>query len=455
MKKIYLLILSLGAGIIFLFSSTTAQELTSMQDKKIESLFDETIKDVGKLVGKAPGPAQEVKEPGVTVLPEEKKTQELIDLEFNQANLEDVLKVIAETGGMNIVLDPTVRGRKIDLHLKKISITDALEILYNAHSLSSYTIGNILFISTEDKIKKGTTKMQIVELKNITADETKALLGNLVSVINSSKEINTLVLVGAAQDLDKAMAILKKVDVPQLQVLLEAKIIEINNDYKRQLGIDWPDYIEGITFQETKKNYKLGSVTVPTDYTPLPIHRFAREALQFDLTLQMLEDTNKAKVLSSPRVNTINNKEAQIFIGDKVPYIITTVTGGVAATEVRFVEPGIRLKITPSIIDKDFVVIKIEPEVSYILEWIGTGGQYPHVRSREATAYVRVKNGQPFIMGGLLNKEDKKHLYQVPFLGKIPLLGNLFTYEKKEDYNTDLIITVIPTIISGEASEGT
>ncbi len=405
------------------------------------------MKDVGKLVAEpSPSTQKETKDPGVASVPEEKKSQELIDLEFNQADLENVLKDIAEVGGINIVLDPAIKGRKIDLHLKKITVTEALEILYSAHGLGSYHIGNILFISSEDKIKKGTTKTKIVKLRNINVDETKTLLGNLVNVITLSKEINTLILVGAAQDLDKAMAILEKLDVPQPQVLLEAKVIEINDDYLRQLGLDWPDSIT-TTVQETQNAYQLGSATVTDGEEPLRIQKLVREALQFDVTLQMLEQKNKAKVLSSPRVTTINNKEAQIFIGDKIPYTITTVTGGAAATEVRFVEPGIRLRITPSIIEEDFVVIKIEPEVSYIYSWRGTGDQYPWVKSREATAYVRVKNGQPFIMGGLLSKEDKNNLYQVPFLGKIPLLGNLFTYEKKIDYNTDLIITVTPTIM--------
>lgn len=448
MRKLSLLILILSVGGVFLLSSGIAEEMVSEKDKKIEAIFDDAMKDVGKLVGKSPT-QEEPKESKPAPSLQEKKIQELqilIDLEFNQANLEDVLKVIAEAGGINIVLDPMVKGRKIDLHLKKITIAEALELIYNAHSLSPYPIGNILFISTEEKIKRGTTKTKIVELQNINVEEAKALVSNLVSVINLSKEINTLVMVGAAQDLDKAVAILKQLDAPQPQVLLEAKVVEINDDYLRELGIDWPDSIT-TTIQETKNSYQLGSATVTTGYAPLRIHRFSREAIQFDATLKMLEQKNKAKVLSSPRVTTINNKEAQIFIGDKIPYTITTVTGGAAATEVRFVEPGIRLKITPSIIEEDFVVIKIEPEVSYIYSWRGTGDQYPWVKSREATAYVRVKNGQPFIMGGLLSKEDKKNLYRIPFLGNLPLLGNIFTYEKRIDYNTDLIITVTPTII--------
>lgn len=446
MKKVFLLILFLGAliGLVFL-SCAAEEEITLANDKEIEALIDEAMKDLEKLTTQAPEESQPKTEPEEASLPK-KETAQLTDLEFNQANLEDVLRVIAEAGGMNIVLDPALKGKKIDLNLRKISIKEALELIYNAYGLGFSSIGNTLFISTQEKIKKGTIQTKIMELKNINVDEAKALLSNLVNTINVSKEINTLLLIGPAEDIAKAEKILKEVDIPQPQVLLEARVIEVNDDVLRELGIDWSDSIT-TAIQETARETTLSSPATATENI-LHIYKFARNAIQFEATLKMLEQKNKAKVLSSPRITTLNNKEAEIFIGDKIPYTITTVTGGAASTEVRFVEPGIRLKITPSIIEKDFVVIKIEPEVSYIYGWRGTGDQYPWVKSREAVAYVRVKDTQPFIIGGLLSKEDKKNLYKVPFLGNIPLLGNLFTYEKKIDYKTDLIITVTPTVIS-------
>jgi type II secretory pathway component GspD/PulD (secretin) len=324
-----------------------------------------------------------------------------------------------------------------------------LELLYNAYGMGSLNIGNILFISTREKIKQGTAKTKVVELTNINIDDAKALISNIVTTVNMSKETNTLVLIGAPEDIARAEKILKEVDLPQPQVLLEAKVVEINDDALKEIGIDYPDSIT-VSFQETARPATLPS-TATSEGNFLHIYSIARNALQFSTILKMLVQQDKAKVLSSPSVTTMNNKEAEIFIGDKIPYTITTVTGGAASTEVRFVEPGIRLKITPSIVEEDFVVIKIEPEVSYIYSWRGTGDQYPWVKARQATAYVRVKNGESFAMGGLLTKEDKKNIYSLPFLGKIPFLGKLFTYEKITDKRTDLIITVTPTIISGKS----
>lgn len=413
--------------------------------KRVEDLIDDAIKDLAT-------PPQEKAEiamqPPVTEsVPLEKEEHlEVIDLEFNTANIEDVLRLIAEASGRNIVLDPALQGKKIELHLKKVSPDQALQLLYSAYSLNSTKIGDILFISTQEKIKKDTFQTKVRQLRNINVNNAKDLVDNLVTTINLSEETNTIVLIGAADDVAKAEMIIDKVDVPQPQVILEAKIIEINNDALLDLGIDWSDQIS-ITTKETTRPSTFSTTTTVED-SLFHFYKFARTAIQFDMIIKMLEYENKAKVLSNPRVTTMNNKEAEIFIGDKIPYTITLVSGGALTTEVRFVEPGIRLKITPTIIEKDFVVIKIEPEVSYIYSWRGAGDAYPWIKSRQALANVRVENNQPFVLGGLLSNEDKKNLYRVPYLGRIPLLGNLFSWEKTTLYNTDLIISVTPTIIT-------
>jgi type II secretory pathway component GspD/PulD (secretin) len=332
------------------------------------------------------------------------------------------------------------------LRLKQVTVTEALEVIYNALDLASTDIGSILFISQKEKIKKGNIQTKTVEVQNIGFSDAKSLVENLVTAVNEGPETNCLVLVGTDQEIKKALKILEEVDVPQPQVVLEAKIIEINEDALQEIGVDWPDSIT-LSAQESKRPESLEGIVDPGT-PPFRVHPFARTAIQFDLIIKMLESENKAKLLSSPRITTVNNKEAEIFIGDKIPYEITTNNDGAVTTEVRFVEPGIRLKITPSIVEKDFVVIKVEPEVSFIYSFRGANDQYPWVKSREATAYVRVRNGQPFVIGGLLNAEDKKSLYSVPFLGKIPLLGNLFSYSKDEQNKTDLVITVTPTVIT-------
>jgi type II secretory pathway component GspD/PulD (secretin) len=239
----------------------------------------------------------------------------------------------------------------------------------------------------------------------------------------------------------------KKMDVPQPQVILEAKIIEINKNALKNLGINWSQSITA-NFQEIKRPVSFNNVQSYVG-SAFKIYSLARNPLQFTTVLEMLENDNLAKTLSNPRIITMNNQQAEIFVGDEIPYTVTTVTNGVAINDVRFVDPGIRLKITPSIIDKDFVVVKIEPEVSYIYSFIGPQNQYPWVKKRNATAYVRIENNHPFILGGLLDKEDQKNLYKVPILGNLPWgLGNLFSYQSHTVTDSELIIVVVPVIVN-------
>jgi len=433
-------------------------EILLKKSAQIEKEIDAILEEAHRLSSEIPSQEAPSTLPLATrvITPEEvakdllspQKRESKMNLEFEKANLEDVLRTIGEAGEFNIVLDPALKGKKVDIHLRNVSIEEALNLLYRAYDLGSYQIGSCLFVSTREKIRAGALITKIVKLENISVEEAKGLIKKLVEIINLSKETNTLVIVGVPEDVAKAEKILREVDIPQRQVILEAKIVEVDKEALRELGIDWSDSITA-TFQESKRPVELASPEVAVG-SPFKIYRVARSALQFETILKMLENENKAKVLSTPRITTLNNKEAEIFIGDQIPYTVTTVTGGVVTTEVRFVEPGIRLKITPSIIEQDFVVIKVEPEVSSIYGWRGPNEEYPWVKTREATAYVRVKNGQPFVLGGLLTKEDRKNIYKIPFLGDLPFLGALFKYEKHSVGDSELIITVVPTIVSGE-----
>ncbi|RKY43442.1 MAG: hypothetical protein DRP80_05225 [Candidatus Omnitrophota bacterium] len=379
---------------------------------------------------------------------EPKEVIKRIDLDFTQANIEDVLRVIGEGGGFNIVVDPSLKGKKIDLHVKNVTIDEALELIFNAYGLGSAKIGNSLFIATKEKIVQRALTNKVIKLENVRAESVADLLKDIVESVTSNKEMNSLVIIGTPSQIEEAEKIIAKLDIPQPQVLLATQVLEIDADALRELGIDWSDAIT-LSFQETKRPLgDIGEDTIPSSSGPLlKIFKFERTPIQFNTIIKMLETENKAKVLSNPRITTMNEKEAEIFIGDKVPYTITTVTGGVANTEVRFAEAGIRLKITPSIIEEDFVVVKIEPEVSYIYTWRGPEDQYPWIRTREATAYVRVRDSQPFILGGLISQEDKKNIYKVPLLSQVPIFGNLFKYEKTTSDDKEIIISVTPQIV--------
>lgn len=371
-----------------------------------------------------------------------------IDLNFDQTNLGDIMMMLGETAGLNIVLDPILYQNKLDLHLKQVSLEEAMLLMANIYDLGFEKVGDSLFVAHKEKLSDRKLESKVIKLRNIGVSDARLLVKDLANTVNASEELNSLVVVGSPEQLVKVESVLGQIDIPQPQVIIEAKIIEINKDALKDLGVDWSDQIN-LQYQEAGRQKQMDNLVTGSLDSVFAINKIARNALQFETTIKMLENQNKAKILSNPRVSTLNGKEAEIFVGDKLPYTITNVTGGVVTTDVRFVEPGIRLRITPSIIDEEFVILKVDPEVSFIFAFRGPNDEFPQVKTREATAHVRVKNRTPFVIGGLLNQEDKQSLYKVPFLGNVPLLGNLFSYEKHTVTDTELIITILPTIVTG------
>jgi len=371
-----------------------------------------------------------------------------IDLDFDNTNLQDILMTLGATGGLNIVLDPILKNSKLDLHLKKVTIEESLLLVANTYDLGYKRVGDSLFVTQREKLKEENVVSKLFKLKNVSVEEAKDMVTDLIKTVSYSNELNSLLVVGNPEDIIEVERILNKIDKPQPQVVLEAKIIEINKDALKELGIDFSDQIL-LSYQESARPQDFENVE-DSPGSAMEVFSIARNPIQLDTTIKMLENQNKARVLSNPRITTLNDKEAEIFVGDRIPYTVSNVTGGVVTTDVRWVEPGIRLIITPTIIEDDFVVVKVEPEVSFIFSFLGPNDEYPRVKTREATANVRIKNGQPFVIGGLLNQEDKQNLYKVPILGDIPLIGNLFSYESHTIEDTELIITIIPRIVQGE-----
>ncbi|VAX34979.1 hypothetical protein MNBD_UNCLBAC01-2135 [hydrothermal vent metagenome] len=370
-----------------------------------------------------------------------------IDLNFDEVQLSDIFMTLGASADINVFVDPAFRNLELDIHLKQVSLEEAFMLMANAYDLGFKRVADSLYVSSIDKIKSQNMVAKVIKLRNIRAQDAEELIEDLIGTVNLNEELNSLIVMGDPSEVVEVQRVIALLDQAQPQVLLEAKIIEMNKDALKDLGIDWSDQIIS-NYQESGRPVGKGTGVEDAARSVLEITKFQRSALQFSSAIKMLESQNKARVLSNPRIATINDKEAEIFIGDEIPYTITNVTGGVATTDVRFVKPGIRLKITPSIIEKDFVVIKVEPEVSFIFAFRGPNDEFPHVKTREATAYVRVRNQQPFILGGLLNQEDKENLFKVPMIGDIPLLGNLFSYEKRTVVDTELIITITPTIVS-------
>ena len=173
---------------------------------------------------------------------------------------------------------------------------------------------------------------------------------------------------------------------------------------------------------------------------------FSRQLSAFDVTLDMLLKNNEAEILANPSVVTLNGREAFIEMVDVIPYILSS--GGVGGqVQVQREIVGIRLTVKPNVNSDGFITATITPEISNFYDFVGPERNIPWVQRRRSTTTVRVGDGEPIIIAGLLAVDRKKIVHTVPILGKVPYIGRFFKHEFEQETKKDFIIEITPHIV--------
>jgi len=451
-----------------------------------------------------------------------------ISLDIKGMDIVDVLKMLSNRSGMNIVVGKNVTGR-VTLFLKDVDINDAFEIILLSNDLAYEKTGDIINVMaqrdyelTHGERYQDKKQAKIIQLKYAKAVDSSRALNQIKTNIGRivvDEGSNTLSLIDTPEKIKEMEEFIKKTDLPLAtkvfnlnyaqadklqakvqetvtkgvgsvkidertnkiavtdypeklneiekiisafdektpQVLIDAQIIEIKPSKKFQMGVDWDYWL--------KKNLRL-TASLPTAglVNKLSIGMSAAsktpgEIGEYKGIIDLLRTIGDTKILSSPRIMALNNQEARILIGTKQPYASqTTVTGegGTVTTSetINFVDVGIKLYVTPTINKDNFVTMKIRPEVSSAAEKYTTakGEQIPIVSTSEAETSVMIKDGITIVIAGLRKDEKSKTVTKIPFLGDVPMVGNLFKNTSEELRTTELVILLTPHIISGSVS---
>ena len=399
--------------------------------------------------------------------------ERLITVHAEDAFLPSILAILAKESGYNIVTDPNVNKQdKVSIHLDDVPIDQAMNLVVRAVGLSYEKVGNSYLIAEPKKLKEevGVTSY-VVNLKYASAEDVKNLLQDISDQVQVDIPGNKLLVNASPKKIAEIIKVVESIDVPAIQIMLETRLIEVAADIENQLGLDWSK-ISSYTTILAENGEPLesgGGSIVPEDQTigQLPATMgfdrlsklftkdktgilpkyFSRQLTAFDLTLDLLLRNNKAEVLADSRLTTINGREASIKLVDIVPYILSS--GGVGGqVQVQKEEVGIKLNVLPTVNTDGYITVKVEPEVSTIFEFIGPDANIPRVKSRTSSTTIRVKDGESIVIGGLLSNDKKQTTYKVPFLHKIPYLGEkFFTSRGVIERKTDLVIQITPKII--------
>ena len=418
------------------------------------------------------------------------------------------MQLLAETSGKNIVVSDTVQGN-VTLRLRNVPWDQALDIVMTTKGLDMRQNGNVIMVAPAEEIAARETadleaKAAISELEPlyseflqvnyakasdlaqlIMAQSGGSALTSARGSVGVDDRTNTLLVQDTAESLQSIRRLVRALDIPIKQVLIESRIVIVNDDFSRDLGIRlgvtaFNESSTGLTAisgtgagTDNMISTYLENLADPTSTTllelpdlnerynvPLPIGaaagRFSLAVLEsdylVDLELTALEAEGRGEIVSTPRVITANQKEASIKQGVEIPYQQSASSG---ATTVQFKEAVLSLTVTPQITPDNNIIMDLQvhkDSVGEIISTGGLGGTVPSIDTRAVETQVLVADGQTVVLGGIYETERRETISKVPFLGDIPFVGNLFKSKQRTDNKAELLIFVTPRILEEGSS---
>ncbi len=423
---------------------------------------------------------------------------EKLSLNFQNIEVRSVLQVLADFTGLNIITSDTVGGN-LTLRLKDVPWDQALDIILTAKGLDMRENGNVIWIAPRDELATKEkleleAKQQIADLEPMNtesfqlnyqrAEDVKTLLTSsgdqgLLSKRGSAvvdPRTNTIFVQDIQEKLDGVQALIKQIDVPVRQVLIEARIVEAADTFARNLGVRFgfhdqtgqgsqfgagttrADVGGGLTDTgfHTGQSASVPDFLVDSMFVNLPAPgvggaqpgQFSlilmNDAMSKFLNLEItaLQADGKGKIISSPRVITADNVEATIEQGTEIPYQQATSSG---ATSVSFRKATLSLKVTPQITPDENVMMKLHVTKDSVGQNTAAG---PAIDTKQVQTEVLVENGGTVGIGGIYEHEENDQTNKVPLLGDIPVIGYLFKQNLKTNNKRELLIFVTPRLVS-------
>jgi len=423
------------------------------------------------------------------VVGETRYTGRRISLDFQQADISNVLRLIAEVSGFNIVIGDGVKS-KVTMKLVSVPWDQALDMILKMNGLGKIKQGNILWIDTlaniakqEDeearakdaKVKAEDLVDRVFYVRNLQATELMTALRQNLSprgLMQVSQGTNALVV----RDTETKMAVLKQLiegldlEVPQVQI--EARIVQADTVYARGLGVQWgiqnadfgPNTFSAVgnltgAFAPVAGT---GATTIPRDFlVNLPAqvaglpsvpgigYTFGKLAPGFalDLRLSAGELLGLAKVIAAPKITTLDKREAKISQGESIPFQTTSLQG----TQTTFVDANLELNVTPQITSRDpkevgkQIMMRVRATRNAVGARSNPAG--PSIDRREANTQVIVRDGETMVIGGVFIDTQNNNVQGVPYLSRIPVLGWLFKNKSESVSKQELLIFLTPSIV--------
>jgi len=299
--------------------------------------------------------------------------------------------------------------------------------------------------------------LQYSSAEDVLSQITEILTTNLGDA-RIDERTNKIIVRDTAEKVARIAEVIKEFDQKDRQVLIEAKILEIDLSDRYQMGIDWEFFFS----KESAIKFQQELSLDPTRGGKLKVGTASGVDRDYSSLIELFQDIGNVNTLSSPKITAINNQESKILVGTRQPYATTSTVSSESTTttaeQVTFVDVGIKLYVTPTINSDGYVTMKIKPEVSSVTDTYPIGGEdaggntVPVVSTTEAETAVMIKDGSTIIIAGLIKDKQDKTVRKVPIFGDIPVLGKLFQSIDDNKTKKEVVILLTPHIISGDKS---
>ncbi len=354
----------------------------------------------------------------------------------------EAVRALAFKAGKNVVVNGDLRGT-MSMHMDDTDFETALKALSIAGNFSYEFVGDTVLVAPADKLNT----IQTFKLKHLEPEVFIKQLSSIVSGENvvADKERNTITIAGSNSVMRRVENLIEKFDVAQQQVNIKATIIEISKTKNREMGLS---YLSDAWSKDTSIS----------GYNGFKFSVTGAHSVQ-DGILALIQEISgdikdrKISVFFVQRQFPF----AKLMMGDKVPVFTSssdsTETDANTTMTVEYKDVGVNLEVLPRINDgdKETITMVIKPSVSTISQWVESGNnKAPQISERSAETTIRVKSGETILIGGLLKDEEIKNIRQIPFLSKLPILGELFKSRSIDKKNSEVLIAITPTIVYDE-----
>jgi type IV pilus assembly protein PilQ len=401
-------------------------------------------------------------------------TGEKISLDFQNADINDILRLIAEVSGLNIIAGPDVKGT-VTTRMVDVPWDQALDIILKINGLDQEREENIIRVAPlqrftnerQERLRAEEAERKVeplvTQLLPINYADVEQLKANMEKMLSDRGSIfvdsrtNTMIVSDTQKNITDVLELVSTLDRQTPQVMIEVRIVEATRDFTRELGVRFRGRTARVNNANFPNAIAIGGAQnqAPGNFLvdlPAAVGAGSGGAIGvvlsgasslLDIELSALESSGKAKVVSNPKIATLDNKEAVLTSGVRIPFETVSDEG----TQTEFVDASITLRVTPHVTPDGFISMKVNATKNEPNEALRSAAGQPSITTREATTEMLVKDGDTVVIAGLYKRDLSFNENGVPGLSKIPVLGWLFKKQARTDNIEELLIFITPRII--------